>query len=215
MQIAVRALIAFVVTGVLVVAIMPSPGQVESYSPAKILDSGYFSNPTLLVLALLLLLLVAGLVVYYSRMEERHCHRLRSARTELEQQAQVLRQTESRLALANSEIDEVQDHFVRTTAQIRLRVSRLLSSNRKPQDVSLLDISEINKLQVIQDSLVEVFGIGSVIIDPDGEPLTRHRNSTDACVLIRSLAMGAKECFWHQRNLGEKSFKHRQPVYKK
>ena len=215
MQVAVRALIAFVVTGVLVVAIMPMPGQVTSYSPTKILDTGYFSNPTLLAMALILLLQVVGLVVYYSRMRNRHHDRLRLAERELEQQAQVLKQTESRLVLANSEINDAQDHLVRTTTRIRLSVSRLLSSKCKPQDVSLLDISEVDKLQVIQDSLVEVFGVGSVIIDPYGERLTQHRNSTAVCALLRASPSGAKQCFWHQRNLGEKSFKHRQPVYKK
>ena len=214
-QITVRALLAFIVAGVLVIAIMPSSSQVDWYSPTKILDSSYFSNPTLLVLALLLPLLVAGLVVHYSRMQNFYYDRLHSAQKESEKQGQLLEQTESRLTIAKSKIKEFQKNFDRATSRIKMTVLRLLSSNREPQDISLLDISDLNKLQEIQDSLVEIFGIESVIIDPIGERLSQSQDITGACALIRSSVTGAKECYWHQRNLGEKSFKHRRPVYKK
>jgi len=212
MQVVVKALVGFVVTVILILAIMLMLGWIGSYSPTEIFDFNYVSNPILLASALILILLVVGLTVYSLH---RYRNRLHSAEKELEQQAKLLKHTESRLVLANSEIKEAQDNFVRNTTRIKLSVSRLFSSDGKPKDVSLLDITKVSKLQEIQDSIDKVFGTGSVIVDHSGEKLTRDQNRSAACALMKSSPEGAKECYWHQRNLGEKSFKNRQPVYKK
>ncbi len=52
------------------------------------------------------------------------------------------------------------------------------------------ELINIDELQSIQDSFVRAAGISSVIISPEGEPLTRFTNPTGFCSLIQSTGKG-------------------------
>ena len=69
--------------------------------------------------------------------------------------------------------------------------------------LSLRELIEIDELQSIQDSFAKAVGISSVILSPEGEPLTRFTNPTGFCSLIQSTEKGKKRCFRSCMGMGE------------
>ncbi len=68
----------------------------------------------------------------------------------------------------------------------------------------LVEIINIKKLQEIQDKFTEVTGLGAVITDVDGNPVTEPSNFTDFCKLIRSCPEGYKKCIASDAAGGQK-----------
>ena len=60
---------------------------------------------------------------------------------------------------------------------------------------SLRNVIDIDELQSIQDSFAKAVGISSVILSPEGEPLTKFTNPTGFCSLIQSTNKGKERCF--------------------
>ncbi len=60
---------------------------------------------------------------------------------------------------------------------------------------SLRELIDIEELQSIQDSFARAVGISSVILSPEGEPLTKFTNPTGFCSLIQSAEKGKERCF--------------------
>ncbi len=60
---------------------------------------------------------------------------------------------------------------------------------------SLREMIDIEELQSIQDSFARAVGISSVILSPEGEPLTKFTNPTGFCALIQSTEKGRARCF--------------------
>lgn len=76
-------------------------------------------------------------------------------------------------------------------------VDALISGN-KVDELSPDDFFEalpIHCMQPIQDVFAEISGVGSVVTDKDGVPLTRISNSCDFCKLILGSTEGRKACF--------------------
>jgi ligand-binding sensor protein len=63
------------------------------------------------------------------------------------------------------------------------------------QSLSLSELIDIDELQSIQDSFAKAAGISSVILPPEGEPLTKVTNPTGCCALIQSTEKGKERCF--------------------
>lgn len=76
-------------------------------------------------------------------------------------------------------------------------VDALISGN-KADELSPDDFFEalpIHCMQPIQDVFAEISGVGSVVTDKEGVPITRISNSCDFCKLILGSTEGRKACF--------------------
>ncbi len=71
---------------------------------------------------------------------------------------------------------------------------------------SLDELINIDELQSIQDSFARAAGISSVIISPEGEPLTKFTNPTGFCSLIQSTRKGKERCFKSFMEMGKIAF---------
>ncbi|MBW2740508.1 MAG: PocR ligand-binding domain-containing protein, partial [Deltaproteobacteria bacterium] len=67
----------------------------------------------------------------------------------------------------------------------------------------LNELIDLEELQSIQDSFARAAGISSVILSPEGEPLTRFTNQTGLCSLIQSTGKGKKRCFRSFMEMGK------------
>lgn len=70
----------------------------------------------------------------------------------------------------------------------------------------LIDLEE---LQSIQDSFSRAAGISSVILSPEGEPLTRFTNPTGLCSMIQSTEKGKEGCFRSVMKMGKRALESR------
>ncbi|PXF56595.1 MAG: hypothetical protein C4B59_16665 [Candidatus Methanogaster sp.] len=60
--------------------------------------------------------------------------------------------------------------------------------------LSLSEPIDLGKLQSIRDSFARAAGISSVILSPEGEPLTKFADPTGFCTLIQSTGKGRERC---------------------
>ena len=65
------------------------------------------------------------------------------------------------------------------------------------------ELIDLEELQSIQDSFAKAAGISSVILSPEGEPLTKFTNPTGFCSLIQSTEKGKKRCFQSFMEMGK------------
>jgi len=65
------------------------------------------------------------------------------------------------------------------------------------------ELVDLEELQSIQDSFARAAGISSVILSPEGEPLTRFTNPTGFCSLIQSTGKGKERCFRSFMEMGK------------
>jgi PAS domain S-box-containing protein len=79
------------------------------------------------------------------------------------------------------------------------------------KSLSLQDFIDLDELQAIQDSFAETTGISSVILSPEGEPLTRLTNPTDFCSLIQSTEEGKQCCRRSFVEMSKKALKFKEP----
>ncbi len=75
----------------------------------------------------------------------------------------------------------------------------------------LRDLIDLDELQSIQDSFARAAGISSVILSPEGEPLTKFTNPTGFCSLIQSTEKGKERCFRSFREMGEIALRSEKP----
>ena len=68
---------------------------------------------------------------------------------------------------------------------------------------SLDELIDLEELQSIQDNFAIAAGISSVILSPEGEPLTRFTNPTGFCSLIQSTEKGKEQCFRSFMEMGK------------
>jgi len=69
--------------------------------------------------------------------------------------------------------------------------------------LSLQEFIDLDELQAIQDSFARAVGISSVILSPEGEPLTKFTNPTGFCSLIQSTEKGKERCFRSFMEMGK------------
>lgn len=68
--------------------------------------------------------------------------------------------------------------------------------------VCLSDIIDIAVLQTLQDMFAEIHGVGSVIFDLEGNPLTAFSNFSEFCQIVRSTERGLQRCVASDRRIG-------------
>jgi PAS domain S-box-containing protein len=69
--------------------------------------------------------------------------------------------------------------------------------------LSLSELIDLEELQSIQDSFARAAGISSVILSPEGDPLTKFTNPTGFCALIQSTGKGKERCFRSFMEMGK------------
>jgi diguanylate cyclase (GGDEF)-like protein/PAS domain S-box-containing protein len=69
---------------------------------------------------------------------------------------------------------------------------------------SLLDLIPLTDLQKLQDLLAEINDITSIIVDPDGNPLTMPSNRMPICDLANKTQQGALACMQNDMYLNQK-----------
>jgi len=74
-------------------------------------------------------------------------------------------------------------------------------------DISLSDLVDKNILQEIQEKFSQATGMGAIIVDAHGEPITEHSCFTPFCKFIRENPAGACRCRDSDASLGEKTSK--------
>lgn len=77
---------------------------------------------------------------------------------------------------------------------------------------SLLDMIPLEDLQQIQDALAEINGVGSVITDAEGNPLTMPSNEHGLCKIVRRSDRGNNDCMIEFADITAKIKQKRQPV---
>jgi ligand-binding sensor protein len=73
------------------------------------------------------------------------------------------------------------------------------------------ELIDLEELQPIQDSFAKAAGISSVILSPEGEPLTRFTNPTGFCALIQSTGKGKERCFRSFMEMSKKALESEGP----
>ncbi|MBE5937500.1 MAG: diguanylate cyclase [Lachnospiraceae bacterium] len=71
------------------------------------------------------------------------------------------------------------------------------------KDYTFYDLFDIEEIQRIQDEVAYTLHVGSVIVEPDGTPITRPSNFCSFCYdIIRSSSIGCENCKKSDRYLG-------------
>jgi len=90
----------------------------------------------------------------------------------------------------------------------------ILSPHVEEKDIGLLDIIKREDIQVIQDAFSQATGVGAVITDTDGNPLTEPSNFCEFCRLVRGTERGSKDCIEANKRLGDRIKKQIKPIIK-
>ena len=83
--------------------------------------------------------------------------------------------------------------------QARHRLIALTQPEVELGDLSLTDVIGLDMLQDIQDALADAFKLPSVILSPDGAPITVPSRLPSFCELIQSTDAGMFRCLKHHR----------------
>ncbi|MDI3550279.1 MAG: hypothetical protein PWQ15_1382 [Methanobacterium sp.] len=71
------------------------------------------------------------------------------------------------------------------------------------EGVHFQDLFNLRDIQEIQDLFAEATGVGSIITQPDGTPITKPSNLTSLCSMVRGTAKGAQNCFRSNSGVSE------------
>ncbi|HYX05765.1 MAG TPA: PAS domain S-box protein, partial [Bacteroidales bacterium] len=107
---------------------------------------------------------------------------------------------------------EMERALQESETQLRNKLDTIMSPDLDIADLKLPDIIDIEDLQHIQDAFSYANNIASVIIDPEGNNLTKESNSQDLCTLIRKTKKGAQHCFEASNWLRQEAYKHKEPI---
>ena len=68
---------------------------------------------------------------------------------------------------------------------IKSRLAAVTTPPSEPLDLGFTDLFELEDIQAVQDTFAEATGVASVLIAPDGAPVTRPSNFPAACQMMR------------------------------
>lgn len=78
---------------------------------------------------------------------------------------------------------------------LKHRIVALMQPLDNPGEIAIEDLFNIDDLQKLQDDLAEATGVATLIVRPDGTPVTRPGNFTRLCQeIIRKTPKGAENC---------------------
>jgi len=110
---------------------------------------------------------------------------------------------------------EAQIILQNTKDQLKVKLDYILSPDSDITSIELSEIIDIQQLQKIQDAFANATGVASLIVDPDGKPITKESNFHEICKMIRSTEEGKKWCQISDKYIGKKAMYALQPVYEK
>jgi len=71
----------------------------------------------------------------------------------------------------------------------------------RKEDITLKDVLDLEHLQSLQDSVAKVASITTVLIGPDGHPVTQPSNLYGFCKLMKNSEQGAEKCLFTNTQL--------------
>jgi two-component system, cell cycle sensor histidine kinase and response regulator CckA len=104
-----------------------------------------------------------------------------------------------------STVRDISDRKERERLQAH-RISTLTNPEGETADLQFADLFDLAEIQAIQDAFADATGVASLIIDPQGNPITRPSNFTRLCSeLIRDTPKGLANCCRSDVELGRSS----------
>lgn len=88
-----------------------------------------------------------------------------------------------------------------------------LSSKEENTPIKLLDLVDLKDLQRIQDSFAETNDVASMIIDLEGNAITKPSNFCDVCKLVRQTEKGQLNCSKSDKKIGERALEKMEPHF--
>lgn len=88
-----------------------------------------------------------------------------------------------------------------------------LTSKNHIGPINLLDLVDLKDLQKIQDTFATANEVASMIIDLDGNAITKPSNFCDVCKLVRQTEKGQQQCARSDKSIGEKALEKMEPYF--
>ena len=89
---------------------------------------------------------------------------------------------------------------------LQTRIVALTRPLEGSENLEFKDIFDINEIQKIQDAFCDATGVASLILEPDGTPITKPSNFCFLCNdIIRKNERGSQNCTYSDVELGKKS----------
>lgn len=79
-------------------------------------------------------------------------------------------------------------------AEVESELATLSGTVDFSNDIHLTDLIPLEQLQAMQDSFARATGVGSLITEVDGTPITKPSNFCKLCKMIRSTPQGRENC---------------------
>ncbi|MCU4156083.1 PocR ligand-binding domain-containing protein [Carboxylicivirga sp. A043] len=95
---------------------------------------------------------------------------------------------------------------------LRKEIDNIVHPLVDANEITLLDVFDVEQLQKMQDAFSFATGISSLITDINGEPITQMSFSNRICEKVRSTETGQQMCMKSGRELGERAKKVLRPV---
>jgi len=78
-----------------------------------------------------------------------------------------------------------------------------ISVNFAQNDIGFVDIFNLDEIQLMQDTFSETMGVGSLILKPDGTPITKPSNFCKLCEIVRNTEKGHANCMKSDMLVGQ------------
>jgi len=75
-----------------------------------------------------------------------------------------------------------------------LKSNNKTASSNEPEKLKLTELVEVGDLQKLQDFFSKSHDVAAVLMDPEGNPVTRSSNYSDFCRIVRSSSLGTESC---------------------
>jgi ligand-binding sensor protein len=114
-----------------------------------------------------------------------------------------------------TERKEIEEALRENERRLKVKLDFILSPDKNIENISLLDLIDLDELQKIQDAFATACDVASVIIDLNGNSITRPSNFRDICRLVGQTEEGARRCRESNIKRGEMSRREMKPIYQK
>lgn len=130
---------------------------------------------------------------------------IQQANTELIERNALLQLAENQLMDANLELEARNRELTESREKLKTRLNMLLSPELEWKGLSLLELFQADDLQLIQDAFSSALGIGSLIVDSEGTPVTEPANWSGFCQAMYNSPAGRSFCQASFKKISEQS----------
>jgi ligand-binding sensor protein len=103
-------------------------------------------------------------------------------------------------------------HIDNKTSNMSINSSGL-PSKKKIGNLTLFSLFDSKQIQTIHDSFARATNVASIIIDPEGNPITRPCNFTRICEIVQRTELGKQRCAMSDLTRNEIARNKSKPVY--